>query len=152
MQMIILQAISQIGHKFLEAAKLHLKLFVFGLNNKMNIVSSAYLEAGEAYEFKFANSALSGLKSKLFLKKKRLDTDEIVLIDETLIIMPTAELACENVYWSVVCGLVVRVPGYRSRCPGSIRSTITFSPRSGVRSVSWVQLRSYLRERVVAPV
>jgi hypothetical protein len=35
-----------------------------------------------------------------------------------------------------LCGLVVRVPGYKSRCSGSIR----------------VQLRSYLEEKLAAPV
>jgi hypothetical protein len=42
-----------------------------------------------------------------------------------------------------LCGLVVRVPGYRSRGPRS-------SP--GVHSASWVQLRSYLEEKLAAPV
>jgi hypothetical protein len=47
--------------------------------------------------------------------------------------------------------LVVRVPGYRSRGPGSISCAIRFSEKywvwNGVRSASWVQLRSYLIEK-----
>jgi hypothetical protein len=50
-----------------------------------------------------------------------------------------------------LCGLVVRVPGYRSRGPGSIPGTARFSEWqwvwNGVHSASWVQLRSYLKEK-----
>jgi hypothetical protein len=46
-----------------------------------------------------------------------------------------------------LCGLVVRVPGYRSRGPGSISGTTG----NGVRSASWVHMRSYLKDKVVAP-
>jgi hypothetical protein len=46
-----------------------------------------------------------------------------------------------------LCGLVVRVPGYRSRGPGLILSATRFSEKqlvkNGVHSASWVQLRSY---------
>jgi hypothetical protein len=49
------------------------------------------------------------------------------------------------------CGLVDRVPGYRSRGPGSIPGPTRFSGKcwvwNGVHSVSWVQLRSYLKEK-----
>jgi hypothetical protein len=45
-----------------------------------------------------------------------------------------------------LCGLVVRVPGYRSRGRGSIPGATRFSEKywfwSGVYSASWVQLRS----------
>jgi hypothetical protein len=55
-----------------------------------------------------------------------------------------------------LCGLVVRVPGYRSRSPGSIPSATRFSEKwlawNGVLSASWVQLKSYLEEIVVVPV
>jgi hypothetical protein len=54
-----------------------------------------------------------------------------------------------------LCGLVVRVPGYRSRGPGSIPGATRFSEKqwvwNGVHSASWVQLRSYLVEKVAAP-
>jgi hypothetical protein len=54
-------------------------------------------------------------------------------------------------------GLVVRVPGYRSRGPGSIRGATRFSEKqrvlkNGVCSASWVQLKSYLEEEVAAPI
>jgi hypothetical protein len=52
--------------------------------------------------------------------------------------------------------LVVRVPGYRSRGPSSIPGATRFSEKqrvwNGVHSASWVQLRSYLKEKVAAPV
>jgi hypothetical protein len=51
-----------------------------------------------------------------------------------------------------LCGLAVRVPGYRSRGPISIPGATRFSEKqwvlNGVHSASWVQLRSYLKERV----
>jgi hypothetical protein len=50
---------------------------------------------------------------------------------------------------------VVRVPCYRSRGPGSIPGATRFSEKwawKGVHSASWVQLRSYLKEKVAAPV
>jgi hypothetical protein len=50
-----------------------------------------------------------------------------------------------------LCGLVVRVPLYRSRGPGSIPGTTRFSEMqwvwNGVQTVSWVQLRNYLKEK-----
>jgi hypothetical protein len=55
-----------------------------------------------------------------------------------------------------LCGLVVRVPGYSSRGPGSIHAATRFSEKqwvwNGVHSASWVQQRSYLKEKVAAPV
>jgi hypothetical protein len=55
-----------------------------------------------------------------------------------------------------LCGLLVRVPGYRSRGPGSIPCDTRFSEKlwvwNGVHSASWVQQRSYLKEKVAAPV
>jgi hypothetical protein len=55
-----------------------------------------------------------------------------------------------------LCGIVVRVPGYRSRDPGSIPSATRSSEKywvwNRVHSALWVQLRSYLEEKVVAPV
>jgi hypothetical protein len=52
-----------------------------------------------------------------------------------------------------LCGLVVRVPGYRSRDPGSIPGATRFSDKqwvwNGVYLASWVQFRSYLE--VAAP-
>jgi hypothetical protein len=51
-----------------------------------------------------------------------------------------------------VCGLVVRVPGYRSRGAGSIPCATRFTGKlwiwNGVHSASWVQLRGYLKEKV----
>jgi hypothetical protein len=59
-------------------------------------------------------------------------------------------------YKLFICGLVVRVPGYRSRCPGSIPGVNRFSEKLWVRnrvySTSGVELRNYLEEIVVAPV
>jgi hypothetical protein len=61
-----------------------------------------------------------------------------------------------NNYIDSFCGLVVRVPGYRSRGPGSISFTTRFSEKQwvckGVHSVLWVPLRRYLKEKVAAPV
>jgi hypothetical protein len=55
-----------------------------------------------------------------------------------------------------LCGLVVRVPGYRTICLGSIPSPTRCSDQKwvwiGVHSASWVQSRSYFKERVAAPV
>jgi hypothetical protein len=55
-----------------------------------------------------------------------------------------------------LCGVVVRVPGYRSRDPVSIPNTARFSEKqwvwNGVHWASWVQLRSYLKEKVATPV
>jgi hypothetical protein len=55
-----------------------------------------------------------------------------------------------------LCGLVVRVPGYRSKGPGSISGATRFSQKcwvwNGVHSASLVQLRNYLQEKVAAPV
>jgi hypothetical protein len=49
-----------------------------------------------------------------------------------------------------LCGLVVRVPGYwfRGRCsiPGATRFSEKWCVWNGVRSASWVQLRSCLEE------
>jgi hypothetical protein len=46
--------------------------------------------------------------------------------------------------------------GYRSRGSGSIPGAIRFYEKkwlwNGVHSASWVQLRSYLEEKVAAPV
>jgi hypothetical protein len=60
----------------------------------------------------------------------------------------------ENVSY-VFCGLVVGVLGYRSRGLGSIPGTIRYSEKwvwNGVHSASWVQLRSYLEDKVAALV
>jgi hypothetical protein len=55
-----------------------------------------------------------------------------------------------------LCGLVVIVPGYAFRGPGSIPGATRFSEKqwawNGVNSASWVQFRSYLKEKVAAPV
>jgi hypothetical protein len=55
-----------------------------------------------------------------------------------------------------LCGLVVRVPGCRSWGPGSIPGATKFSEKqwvwNGVHSALWVQLTSYLEEKVAAPV
>jgi hypothetical protein len=55
-----------------------------------------------------------------------------------------------------LCGLVVSVPGYRSRGLGSIPGVNRFSEKlwigKGVHSASWLQLRSYLKEKVTTPV
>jgi hypothetical protein len=55
-----------------------------------------------------------------------------------------------------LCGPVVRVPGYRSRGPGSIPGAATCSEKkwvwNGVHSALWVQLRSYLKEIAAGPV
>jgi hypothetical protein len=55
-----------------------------------------------------------------------------------------------------LCGLVVRIPSYRSRGPGSISGATRFSVKywiwNGVHSASRVQLRIYLKEKVAAPV
>jgi hypothetical protein len=49
-----------------------------------------------------------------------------------------------------LCGLVVRVPGYRSRGPGFHSQRYQWV-WNGVYSASWLQLRSYLEEIVAAP-
>jgi hypothetical protein len=49
-----------------------------------------------------------------------------------------------------LCGLVVRVPGYRSRGQGSIPGATRFS-ETGVHSASELQLRGYLEEKVATP-
>jgi hypothetical protein len=46
-----------------------------------------------------------------------------------------------------LCGLVVRVPSCRSRGSGSIPGGTRFSEKLWVHSVSWVQLRSYWKEK-----
>jgi hypothetical protein len=50
---------------------------------------------------------------------------------------------------------MVRVPGHRSRGPGSIPDATRFSEKewvwNGVHSASWVQLSSYLEEKVASP-
>jgi hypothetical protein len=55
-----------------------------------------------------------------------------------------------------LCGLVARVPGYISIGPGSIPGATIFSEKycvwDGVLSVSSVQLRCYLKEKVADPV
>jgi hypothetical protein len=55
-----------------------------------------------------------------------------------------------------LCGLVIRVPDYRSSGLGSIPGTTRYFEKqfvwNGVHSASWVQLRSYLEEKVAAPV
>jgi hypothetical protein len=55
-----------------------------------------------------------------------------------------------------LCGLVVRVYGYRSRGPGfdSRHFQVLWEAvgLDGVHSASWGQLRSYLEEIVAAPV
>jgi hypothetical protein len=53
-----------------------------------------------------------------------------------------------------LCGLVIGVPGYRSRGSDSIpgRYQIFWEVWNGVHLASWVQLRSYLKEKVAAPV
>jgi hypothetical protein len=59
-------------------------------------------------------------------------------------------------YGRILGILVVRVPGYRSRGPGSIPDATRFSEKQwvckGVHSASWVQLRSYLEKDAAAPV
>jgi hypothetical protein len=71
------------------------------------------------------------------------------------------KLLLNNIIWlwdmvDRLCGLVVRVSSYRSRGPG-----FDFRPYqifwelggwNGVHSASWGQLRSYLNEKVAAPV
>jgi hypothetical protein len=55
-----------------------------------------------------------------------------------------------------LCGLVVRVSGYRSRGPGFHSGASRFSEKqwvwNGVHSASGGQVRSYLEEIVAAPV
>jgi hypothetical protein len=55
-----------------------------------------------------------------------------------------------------LCGLVVRVPGYRFRgqipIPGDTRFSEKLWVWNGIHSASWIQLRSYLKEKVEAPV
>jgi hypothetical protein len=53
-----------------------------------------------------------------------------------------------------LCGLVVRVSGYTSKGPGfdSQSYQIFWEVWNGVHSASWGQLRSYLNEKVAAPV
>jgi hypothetical protein len=68
------------------------------------------------------------------------------------------ELKLNKILWNSdrLCGLVVRVSGYRSKGPGFISGTTRFSDNlcvwNEVHSAWWVQLRSYLKEKVAAPV
>jgi hypothetical protein len=58
-----------------------------------------------------------------------------------------------DLFYDRLCGLTVRDPGCRSRGPGSILgATRFFWVWNGVHSASWVQLRSYLEEKVAASV
>jgi hypothetical protein len=51
-----------------------------------------------------------------------------------------------------LCGVVVKVPGYRSRSiPGAPRASEKEWVWNMVHSTSRVQLRSYLEEKVAAP-
>jgi hypothetical protein len=54
------------------------------------------------------------------------------------------------------CSLVVRIRGYKPRDPGSISGATRFCDKqlvwNGVHSASWVQLSSYLEEKVAAPL
>jgi hypothetical protein len=68
---------------------------------------------------------------------------------------------CSTRMWTYIkpdrlWGLVLWVPGYRSRGPGSIPGPTTFSEKylvwNGVHSASWKQFRSYLEEKVKASV
>jgi hypothetical protein len=88
---------------------------------------------------------------------------DTLLPKQFLVISDICELNCCYKYtilqwtWSDrLCGLVVRVPGYRFRGPGSIPVATRFSETwwvwNGVHSASWVQLMSYLEEKVAAPV
>jgi hypothetical protein len=54
-----------------------------------------------------------------------------------------------------LCGLVVRVLGYRSGCPGSIPGTTRkkmYWVWNGVHSASWVHTEELLDSKVAAPV
>jgi hypothetical protein len=55
-----------------------------------------------------------------------------------------------------LCGILIRVPGYRSRGPGSIPRATTFSEKEwvwdGVHSASWAPLKRYLEVKISAPV
>jgi hypothetical protein len=68
----------------------------------------------------------------------------------------TVTLLLSAVYCDRLCGLLVRVPGYRSRVPGSIPGATRFSHKqwvwNAVHSSSWVRLRRYLKEKVADPV
>jgi hypothetical protein len=61
-----------------------------------------------------------------------------------------------SAFYKTLCGLVVRVTGYRSRGPDSIPVATRFIWEvvvwNGVYSASWEQLRSYLEEKVAVPV
>jgi hypothetical protein len=67
----------------------------------------------------------------------------------------SGSLVVTHQVWDRHCDLVVRVPCYRSRDPGSIPGAIRFSEKwvwNEVHSASWVQLRSCLKENVADPV
>jgi hypothetical protein len=65
-------------------------------------------------------------------------------------------LSLATIHRDHLCGLVVRVPGYRSRSLGSIPGDTRLSEKkwvwNWVHSALWVQMRSYLKEKVMAPV
>jgi hypothetical protein len=72
---------------------------------------------------------------------------------------PNATSHTKNPIWQkedCLCGLVVRVPGYRSRDPDLIPGATRFSKKQWVWNMvhsAWrVQLKSYLEEKVAAPV
>jgi hypothetical protein len=60
------------------------------------------------------------------------------------------------IYHDRLCGLVVRVPGYRYSGPGSIPGATRYSEKqwvwNGIHSASWVQLKSCFEEIIAALV
>jgi hypothetical protein len=73
----------------------------------------------------------------------------------SMYLLPVSKFREVSDYGDRLCGLVVTVPVYRFWGPGSIHGAIRFSEYwvwNGVHSASWAQLRSYLKEKVAAPV
>jgi hypothetical protein len=78
-----------------------------------------------------------------------------VTLTHTLLLITLWVKRCINIFLIAVlvgdrlCGLVVRVSGYRSRGPGF--DSRPYEIWNGVHSASWSQLRSYLKKKVAAP-
>jgi hypothetical protein len=87
----------------------------------------------------------------LQLIKRRIIIIIIIIVVITIIIISSIIIIIGR-----FSGLMVRVPGNRYRGPVSIPGATKFSEKqcvwNVVHSASWIQLKSYLKEKVAAPV
>jgi hypothetical protein len=131
-----------------------------GTNNKSNWTLNFFLyftawqvPNASSFCFDFFYPCASTVLLRLHLKFTFLFTPQILFSVNMLLV--------KYIYFWLIfqmldnlCGLVAWVPGYRSRGLGSFPGTTRFSEKywawNGVHSASWVQLRSYLEEKVAA--